>query len=619
MIFESSTVSADNAPVWIKNNKINRIKVFMIAFIAFFHDNARAMLSCENLTVKVAGADKPILANASVSFKPRAMNAVIGPSGCGKTTLLKAMMRILPAEGKSFFMGSPVEKSEDLIGRVGFAPQFTCAHLRLTVRESLRGVLDLALADKSQKNGREEYILKITGLAEHADKFVSSLSGGQLRRLGLALELANDPPAMFCDEITTGLDPLSENNILDFLKSLCISEGKTFICIIHNLAKLDYFDLITVIYEGEVVFQGNLQELKSYFGLESALELYDTLNAKDITYWRNKWKENSAGAEASEKASLQDCQEVKHLGEEGGSHLDGTPCLSNSGHRRPGAFSQFTTLLKRRILLFFRDSGYMLLTMGITFGFPIVVVIFALGGLPQIESLSLARNMGFIDELKASLNMQISAAHASALVTGLILFQVVLLALMGANNSAREIAGERQIYEKERLLGLSPVAYALSKMVFTGALAILQGIWMCAFVKYVCKFPGDFLPQAAVLSAVCLTMTVICLAFSALFSTADKANLVSIYLVGFQLPLSGIVLALPEALKWVCRPFISTYWGWAGYMGSMKDSRLYDAFIQTQASPEFIPSAGVASAVLLAQCAVAAAFVLKGCFDKRWN
>lgn len=64
------------------------------------------------------------------------------------------------------------------------------------------------------------------------------------------------------------------------------------------------------------------------------------------------------------------------------------------------------------------------------------------------------RSLGALDELRESLKMQISAANTSAIVTGLILFQVVLLALMGANNSAREIAGERALYEKERLLGL---------------------------------------------------------------------------------------------------------------------------------------------------------------------
>ena len=281
--------------------------------------------------------------------------------------------------------------------------------------------------------------------------------------------------------------------------------------------------------------------------------------------------------------------------------------------------SQFKTLLARRYRLFFRDSSYLLLTLAITFGFPLVVVIFSIGGLPQIESLSMDRNMGMLDELKASLKIQMEAAGTSALVTGLVLFQVVLLALMGANNSAREISGERALYEKERLIGLRPSMYALAKIVFTLSIAIFQGLWMCAFVKYSCVFPGSYAVQGAVLAMLCATMTATCLAFSALMSSPEKSNLVSIYLVGFQLPLSGVVLALPEALKWVCRPFISTYWGWAGYMGSMRDTRIYDAYMQTSSSWEFIPSPSLAIAVLSIQMAAAIGFVFFGCRQKKWN
>ena len=118
---------------------------------------------------------------------------------------------------------------------------------------------------------------------------------------------------------------------------------------------------------------------------------------------------------------------------------------------------------------------------------------------------------------------------------------------------------------------------------------------------------------------VCITMTAICLAFSALFSSPEKSNLVSIYLVGFQLPLSGVVLALPEALKWVCRPFISTYWGWAGYMTSMRDTRIYDAFVQTSQNWDFMPSPAFSVGVLAVQFAVAVIFVFKGCSDKKWS
>lgn len=559
------------------------------------------MLSCNNLTVRVPNSDEPILKNANVAFAPNAMNAVIGPSGCGKTTLVKAMLKIISSEGDSFYCGNKVESSEDLVGKVGFAPQFTCVHPMLTVQEALESALDIAVSDSIGRAERLDSILAIVGLSEHKDKLVGSLSGGQLRRIGLAVELANNPSAMVCDEVTSGLDPLSENSILDLLQTLAREKGKTFICIIHNLAKLDYFDRISVVFAGEIVFQGNLDELKKYFEIDSALSLYDRLNDFDISVWREKW--------VNYQAERNDSSEQEYEME----------TSNGSQFNRPSMLSQLVTLLLRRYKLFFRDSTYLLLTLGITFGFPLVVVIFAIGGLPQIESLALERNLGALDELKETLKMQISAANTSTIVTGLILFQVVLLSLIGANNSAREIAGERNLYEKERLIGLRPSAYALSKIIFTSSLAIFQGVWMCVFVKYVCCFPGSVAVQSLDLAMVCVTMTAICLAFSAIFSSSDKANLVSIYLVGFQLPLSGVVLALPEALKWVCRPFISTYWGWAGYMTSMKNTRIYDAYIQTKPDWDFMPVPELAIAVLMLQLLVAVGVVFYGCYSKRWN
>ena len=553
------------------------------------------MLSSKNLTVRVPGEQEPILSNATLSFKPRAMNAVIGPSGCGKTTLLKAMMRLVDREGESYFCGEEILSSESLAGKVGYAPQFTCAHPKLTVLEAVESALKIGEKDRSQIAARARKILKIIGLDAHAGKQIESLSGGQLRRMGLGLELAANPPAMFCDEVTSGLDPLSENTILDMLKKFCEDGGKTVICIIHNLAKLDYFDLVTVVYEGCVVFQGSPKELNSHFGIDSPLKLYDALNARGTEYWLKKrppLEDYCAGIDAKALPKPKP---------------------------RPGALSQIATLLARRYKLFFRDAGYLLLTMAITFGFPIVVVIFAFGGLPQVRGLALESSAGIVEKMRANLDFAIESAQTSTLVTGLILFQVVLFTLMGSNNSAREIAGERNLFEKERLLGLRPWAYAASKIIFTSSIALFQGIWMCAFVKFVCDFPGSFFVQAAVLSGVCVSMTLVCLAFSALFSSPDKANIVSIYLVGFQLPLSGIVLALPECLKWICRPLINSYWGWAGFMTSMKDTRLYDAFVQTSPKYEWIASPKIAIWALAVQGIIGIAFVLKGCYQKKWN
>jgi len=485
---------------------------------------------------------------------PKGLNAVIGPSGCGKTTLVKAMLGILPSEGVVSYGGEPVTESSDLLGKLAFVPQFSIAHERLSIDEALSYALELCVCQSELRAKRKEEILERIGLEAHRAKRVGDLSGGQLRRLGLGLELVGDPQCMVCDEVTSGLDPRSEDHILAVLQRLRDEREKTFICIIHNLAKLDQFDLITVVFEGAVVFQGNLSLLKEYFEIPDALHLYDKLNECSLEFWRKRWSKQQ---EATPAQSM-------------------PPAVSAPPH--PGPIEQTITLLKRRALLFKRDRGYWLLTLGITLGFPLLVTIFAWDGIPQLRGLALNSASGFMEQMQDNLRYRIDALEMASLVTGLILFQVILLTLMGSNNGAREIAGERSLFEKERFAGLSAFAYGASKLIFASAIAVVQGLWMMLFVKYICEFPGTSPMQALILVLSCVSMTAICLGFSAIFNSADKASLLSVYLVGFQLPLSGIVLALPEVLTWLCRPFINAYWGWAGYFSSMMDTRLFDAY-----------------------------------------
>jgi ABC-type multidrug transport system ATPase subunit len=524
---------------------------------------------------------------------PKGLNAVIGPSGCGKTTLVKAMLGILPSDGEVSYAGEAVTQSFDLQGKLSFAPQFSIAHERLSVEEALGYALDLCVRERRIKEERLDEILRRIGLAEHRDKRVSDLSGGQLRRLGLGLELVGNPQTLVCDEVTSGLDPRSEDQIIAVLQRLRDEREKTFICIIHNLAKLEEFDWITVVYQGVVVFQGALDTMNAYFGIPDALHLYEQLNEHPVEHWRECWT-----AESSDDAPDDALAAV----------VSPPP---------PGPLAQTWTLLKRRTLLFKRDRGYWLLTLGITIGFPLLVTIFAWDGIPQLRGLAIDSGNGAVEQIEAGIRYRVDALEMASLVTGLILFQVILLTLMGSNNGAREIAAERQIFEKERFAGLSAVSYASSKIIFASLIAVVQGIWMMGFVKYICEFPGASLPQAGVLVLSCVSMTAICLGFSAIFNSADKASLLSVYLVGFQLPLSGIVLALPELLVWICRPFINAYWGWGGYFGSMRDTRLYDAYRVD--SNEWIPTPELAAAVLLLHCLVGAAMVFWGCQQKRWH
>src|SRR4029453_18267421 len=111
-----------------------------------------------------------------------------------------------------------------------------------------------------------------------------------------------------------------------------------------------------------------------------------------------------------------------------------------------------------------------------------------------------------------------------ALVSGLVIFQVVLLALMGSNNGAREIAGERAIFEKEKFAGLLPLAYVSSKAAFLGFLVLVQSLWMAIFVHWIVRFPGEFMPQAGLLIGINAALTFVCLGLSSLLRTPEQAS-----------------------------------------------------------------------------------------------
>lgn len=566
------------------------------------------MLSCQNLTVQ-AGSDGPvILDQASARFLPSGLNAVIGPSGCGKTTLMKAILGILPSTGESFLKNELITCTEDLIGKVGFAPQFTSAQPQLTVQESLLYALELAVTNSAERQRRLASVLEVTGLTPHRDKRVSSLSGGQLRRLSLGLELTLDPACMVCDEVTSGLDPQSEDQILALLRELVKSRGKSFVCIIHNLGKLKLFDWVTVVYQGDVVFQGSPPTLLTYFGIPDGLRLYEVLNGQDLNFWRERWAIYQA-----ENAA--DFDQVS-----AGLTSNNPGSLGTEPMKVPDGISQFFTLLARRFKLFFRDTGYLGLTLAITFGFPLLIIIFNFEGTWEILKIPLDRNLTSISDVTRALETQVSNAQVANLAAGLVMFQIILLTLMGANNGGREISAERTLYEKERMTGLRPWSYAFSKITFVSLIAIFQGVWMCTFVKLICRFPGPWAEQLTMLAASCVSMSIVCLGFSAMLTSPEKSSLLSIYLVGFQLPLSGVVLALPAALTWICRPFINAYWGWSGYMNSMMSSDLYGAYtasLPNQSS--YIATPTLSIVLLLVQGLFGVCLVILGCQQKRWN
>jgi hypothetical protein len=284
----------------------------------------------------------------------------------------------------------------------------------------------------------------------------------------------------------------------------------------------------------------------------------------------------------------------------------------------PSMTSQMMTLLQRRWTVFRRDAGQVWLHLAMLFGFPLLVVIFALDGIKPLRQLSLRQESNVLLEMAQRTQHLVEQLNAGGLVSGLIMLQVVLVTLMASNNAAREVAGERLILEREKLGGLSVTAYVLSKVFFLGVFVLAQSIWMGVFVDMVTGgLPGDLLTKLLLLVLVSAAMTSVCLGISALSRTPEKATILSIYLVGFQLPLSGAVLSLPSWIEGAVNPFIAAFWAWSGSLRSMSDTAFYDAVKKVTESS--LVTADLAAFVLTAHVIIGLTMAYVGSRASQWE
>ena len=604
------------------------------------------MLELRNITLTVDrdGEDHNLLDNVSLNVPPGHSMAIVGPSGCGKSTLLKTIAGLKHHdEGEIHWQGRNVEHEGDLHpSELGYVPQFSIAHDLLTVEECVASAVSLRTRQPDDEAGWAlvDEMLEATGLAKLAERPVKVLSGGQKRRLGLALELVTNPTLLLCDEVTSGLDPKSEREITQLLHDLARkNEKRIVVTVTHSLGSLSLFDSVLVMHEGRVVYHGPPRAVNHYFSVEQAEDVYPKLARRSAERWADSWarhrdayyeaygflpkkKDKALGEKASkeaEEAEDRDPSRVKLpsakadpveeseadglVNERGqadhedanetrsaakkrrfkGKHAkkeeeEAEPHHVDEQHQLPSFFAQTKELLSRRWLVFRRDKSQVWLHLAMLVGFPLLVVIFGFEGVPQVRQLSARQDANVLMEFKEQSAHLASQLKAGGLVSGLILMQVVLVTLMASNNAAREIAGERDILERERLGGLRPLSYVASKVLFLGTFVLAQALWMGLFVEMVCRgIPGDLIVKLGLLVMASAAMTSICLGIPALMRSPEKATIMCIYLVGFQLPLSGAVLALPKWLSWIVQPFIAAYWSWAGSLNTMKSTPFYDA------------------------------------------
>ena len=530
------------------------------------------MLELRNVSLSAARAEDELwlLRGINARFRSGHLHAVVGPSGCGKSTLIKVIAGIRePTEGTVHWAERNLDEDDLGPHEIGYVPQFSTAFDLLRVDESVETALLLRVGGLTGEEikARVSDVLNQVGLTEIADRRVGLLSGGQRRRLALSLELVSQPLLLLCDEVTSGLDPKSESEVVELLHRISAQDRRTVISVTHSLRHLQAHDSVTVFYEGKLVFQASPSLLAHYFRIPTPEDLFPTLGLRSSDEWQELWEKHGTAYDSDAEAE----------------RVDQSP-MKSTEFQTPDFMSQFLALVRRRWKLFVRDRGQIALQLALLFGFPCLVVIFAWGGLPQIQNLTGISSNAWQQMLETAA-FALRSSRVANLVSGLVMFQVILLTLMGCNNAAREIAGERSIYEKEKFAGLRPLSYIASKVTFLGALIAAQSIWMALFVTMIVRFPGDLVAQIVILALTNAAMTFVCLAISSLARTAENASLLSIYLVGFQLPLSGAVLALPKMIGMMTRPFIAGFWGWSGFLQTMRDTRFYD-FVQSVTQTE---------------------------------
>lgn len=525
-------------------------------------------------TIRKDGSDHNLIDHVSIRIPAGHFMAIVGPSGCGKTTLLKTIAGLNPeSSGSLIWEGRNLSEEDDFSPtEIGYVPQFSIAYDPLTVDESIEAATRLRVRchDNAELDQRIDRVLEETGLAAISDRHVKVLSGGQKRRLGLAMELVSDPKLLLCDEVTSGLDPRSEREIVHLLHELSRKSGRIVLSVTHSLAHLELYDSVLVLHEGRVAYFGPPDQLNHYFSVKDTEEVYPRLATQPAERWQSSWEKHSAAYGRMLERNRDRFVTNGELETRRPVKTKQADDSAEEGSQLPGFLTQFSTLLSRRWRIFFRDRGQVFLQLAILICFPILVTLFSDKASGNIRKFSDSRQSDIAAEIQEQQGVRADQAKVGSAVSGIIMFQVVLLSLMGSNNSAREIAGERSIYEKEKFGGLRPAAYLASKIAFLSCLVIAQSVWMAFFVNFFGPFRGDFILHAGFLLAVNAAMTCICLAISSLMRTAEQASLLSIYLVGFQLPLSGAVLALPERIEAFTRPFISAYWAWSGSVEALQ-------------------------------------------------
>jgi ABC-type multidrug transport system ATPase subunit len=283
-------------PIFLQERERVGIGPFLFSLaggVIYSLDSSQSLrLEARNLEKVVrldTGQTRKLLDNINVVIEPGEFVGLLGPSGSGKSTLMDCLNGRRPATG-----GRVLANGEDFYQHfnsfrqsLGYVPQRDIVHTQLTVYRALYYTAQLRLpvdTTPSELATRIEEVVKMMELEPHRNTLVANLSGGQVKRVSLGAELLARPCLLYIDEATSGLDAGTEARMMRLFRQLS-DEGKSVICITHNVDNVDRCNLIIVLARGKLVFFGPPPEALTYFGVHRLGEVYDRLAEKEAEAW----------------------------------------------------------------------------------------------------------------------------------------------------------------------------------------------------------------------------------------------------------------------------------------------------------------------------------------------
>ncbi|MDT3399233.1 ATP-binding cassette domain-containing protein, partial [Streptomyces sp. B1866] len=485
-----------------------------------FVDTGEVPFSARHLTVTVDGG-KQILKDVSFTVPEKSLVAVIGPSGSGKSTLLRALTGYRPADqGDVLYDNRNLYKQfAELRQRIGLVPQDDILHKELTVRRALRYAAKLRFPGdtaEAEREARINEVLRELKLDIHADKRVTSLSGGQRKRVSVALELLTKPSLIFLDEPTSGLDPGMDRDVMQLLRGLA-DDGRTVLVVTHSVAELALCDKLLVMAPGgSVAYFGPPEEALNFFGYETWADVFSAFENYRDHDWSGRWR----GSQHYQLyAADVDAVAPQHV------RVQRPPARV---HKPQTWGSQLWTLIRRYLSVIASDKGFM----------GLMVILPAVLG---VVSVLVPADFGLRPAPPGQFNQQAGP---------ILLILVVGMCFSGAANSVRELIKERVIYERERAVGLSRSAYLMSKIIVLGVITAVQGVILTGIGLSTRELPdeGVIFPPAAELClaiiAIGFASMMVGLVISSLVKTAEKTMPLLVMFAIVQVVFTGILFKI---------------------------------------------------------------------------